>query len=105
MPILDDLADDGYDIYKIYLEAGGMQTAADKIGVARNTLLVWLKFNNLDLVYAKGRRKMPSSIREKIRQLRLQSLKVITICKRLGISHTTVQRYQDKSTKGKYGSI
>lgn len=104
MSILNNLEADGHDIYKIYLEAGGMQKAADKIGVANNTLLVWLKSRGLALVYEKGRKSMPMDTQEKIRDLRLRGHTIETICERLNISHTTVKKYQPESMRGVYGN-
>lgn len=101
---LNHLINDGHDIYKIYLEAGGMQKAADKIGVASNTLLVWLKSKDLPLVYGKGRKILSVNTQEKIKDLRLQGYTIETICERLGISHTTVKRYQPESMRGIYGN-
>ena len=105
MSILNDLVNDGHDIYKIYLEAGGMQKAADKIGVARNTLFVWLEANNLPRIYKKGIESLSHDTIEEIRRLRLQGFKIDTICERLSISFTTVKKYQLESTRGVYGKI
>ena len=101
---LKDLAADSHDIYKTYCEAGGMQKAADELGVSRSTLLVWLKRNGYPLIHRKGRESLSPQTITEIKKLRLQGFMILTICKRLGISHTTVKKYQPNVTRGVRGN-
>jgi len=91
--ILDILEKDGVDILKIYLNHQSIESAAEEIGVGRNTLQRWLQGKGK----TRGRTASCFLCEDKVERLRVlyykEGLSVKKICERLGVSNSCFYTY------------